>query len=258
LGGSDGSSPTTATVYQVVLALIAGAALIRSIGILLLKARQIRYRNRAAAKPTAWQDLCTEPEPPLLGVVAVVLLFTLPTTAPSWFDAALASFGLALAAAGWGLIAWAVRSFPAVSPGHYILPEQQIVTAGPYGHVRHPLYSGALLIWISLSVGFSSSVILAITVLYVLPAYLIYMRSEEHMLLAHFGESYAAYRNRVGMLFPGLAPAAAARAARRGAAADGTSSSCAAAVVLRSSAAAAEPRVVGPVESVATLVRRGL
>lgn len=192
------------TIYQIVLALVAGAALIRSIGILLLKVRQLRYRRQAAAKPTAWQDLSTEPEPPLLGVVAVVLLVALPQTAPSPLQAVLASIGLLLASAGWALIAWAVRSFPAVSPGHYILPEHQIVTAGPYGHLRHPLYLGALLIWVSLCVAFTSLVILAITVLYVLPAYLIYMRSEERMLLAHFGEPYASYRDRVGMLFPRL------------------------------------------------------
>jgi protein-S-isoprenylcysteine O-methyltransferase Ste14 len=205
LGGSNEHGPVSATNYQIVLALVAGAALIRSIGILLLKIRQLRYRKRAAAKPTTWQDLCTEPEPPLLGIVAVFLLISLPEKAPSWGAALLASLGLFLAVVGWGLIGWAVGSFPAVSPGHYILPEQQLVTAGPYGHLRHPLYTGALLIWLSLSVAFASLAILGIALLYVLPAYLVYMRSEERMLLAHFGEPYAAYRARVGMIFPRLA-----------------------------------------------------
>jgi len=89
------------------------------------------------------------------------------------------------------------------------------VTAGPYRHLRHPLYSGALLIWASLSVAFISWLVLAITVVYVLPAYLIYMRSEERMLLAHFGEPYASYRNRVGMLLPRLGHVAGDRAANR-------------------------------------------
>jgi protein-S-isoprenylcysteine O-methyltransferase Ste14 len=194
----------SAIAYQILLTLVAGAALIRSIGILLLKVRQLRYRKRAATKPTAWQDLCTEPEPPLLGIVALVLLASLPAAAPSREGTALAFAGLFFSLAGWCLIAWAVRSFPTVSPGHYILPEQQIVTAGPYGHLRHPLYTGALLIWVSLSVAFASVVILGITLLYVLPAYLVYMRSEERMLLAHFGDPYARYRDRVGMLFPRL------------------------------------------------------
>jgi protein-S-isoprenylcysteine O-methyltransferase Ste14 len=205
LAGSNENSPVSATTYQIVLALVAGAALIRSVGILLLKVRQLSYRRRAAAKPTTWQDLCTEPEPPLLGILAIILLVSLPATAPSWGAAIFALLGLFLAVAGWGLIAWAVHSFPTVSPGHYILPEQKIVTAGPYGYLRHPLYTGALVIWVSLSMAFTSALILALTVLYVLPAYLIYMRSEEHMLLTHFGEPYASYRQQVGMLFPRLA-----------------------------------------------------
>jgi protein-S-isoprenylcysteine O-methyltransferase Ste14 len=204
IGGGKENHPVSAIAYQIILALVAGAALIRSIGILLLKVRQLRYRRRAVTKPTAWQDLCTEPEPPLLGIVALVLLVSLPEAAPSREASVLAFAGLLFAIAGWGLIAWAVHAFPALSPGHYILPEQQIVTAGPYGHLRHPLYTGALLIWVSLSLAFSSGVILGITLLYVLPAYLVYMRSEERMLLAHFGEPYARYRDRVGMLFPRL------------------------------------------------------
>jgi protein-S-isoprenylcysteine O-methyltransferase Ste14 len=190
--------------YQLVLGLVAGAALIRSIGILALKVRQIRYRQRAAAKPTGWQDLCTEPEPPLVGIVALVLLTRLPGSSPSLGSVMLSLVGLGLALSGWLPILWAVRSFPSVSPGHYILPEQQIVTAGPYGYLRNPLYAGALLIWLALAVAFRSGVILGVALLYVLPAYLVYIRSEERMLLAHFGEAYSRYREHVGMLLPRL------------------------------------------------------
>ena len=191
--------------YQTVLGLVACAALVRSIGILLLKVfRQLRYYKRGAVMLFSWQDLCTVPEPPLLGIVAVVLLSSLPASAPSRLAAVCALAGLGLSLGGWFLQAWAFRSFPAVSPGHYILPEHQIVTAGPYGHLRHPLYAAALLIWLSLALSFRSGVVLGITLLYVLPAYVIYMRSEERMLLSHFGEPYARYRERVGMLFPRL------------------------------------------------------
>ncbi len=190
--------------FQGLLTLVAGAALFRSIGILLLKFRQLRYRKRGAAMPTTWQDLCTEPEPPLMGVVAVVLMSSLPDSPPSQLAVVCVLGGLALALLGWFLIAWAFFSFPAVSPGHYILPEHQIITSGPYGYLRHPLYAGALLIWFSVALSFQSGVVLGITVLYVLPAYLVYMRSEERMLLSHFGEPYDRYRERVGLLFPRL------------------------------------------------------
>jgi protein-S-isoprenylcysteine O-methyltransferase Ste14 len=39
-------------------------------------------------------------------------------------------------------------------------------------------------------------------VLYVLPAYLLYMRSEEAMMLNSFGAQYSRYRREVPMLVP--------------------------------------------------------
>jgi protein-S-isoprenylcysteine O-methyltransferase len=187
-----------------VLCLIIGGALVRSVAILALKVRQFRYNKRAAAKPTGWQDLCTEPEPPLMGIVAVALFTSLPTSPPSRASAVFALLGLVLSLGGWLLNLWAVRSFPAVSPGHYILPEQRIVTAGPYGYVRNPIYAGVLLMWLSLAVAFRSLPILGVSLLYVLPAYLVYIRAEERMLLAHFGEPYSRYCAKVGRLFPGV------------------------------------------------------
>jgi protein-S-isoprenylcysteine O-methyltransferase Ste14 len=171
-------SPTT---IQIILYFVAAAAIVRSVGILLLKIRQLRYLKRSVAAPKGWRDRCTEPEPPLLGVVALVLLaWTAPTTSSPVASAfAFALAGLSCAAAGWFLIVWAVVAFPDVSPGHYVLPEQRIVTAGPYGHTRNPLYVGAILANI---------------------------RSEETMLLEHFGEPYARYLENVGALLPRLGP----------------------------------------------------
>jgi protein-S-isoprenylcysteine O-methyltransferase Ste14 len=194
----------SAETHQVILWIVAGAALVRSGGILLLKIRQRHYLDRAVAAPKGWRNHCTEPEPPLLGVVALILLYSQDASAPSPAGAALAVVGLLSASAGWLLISWAAKSFPAVSPGHYVLPEQQIVRAGPYGHIRNPLYAGAILVWLGLGAAFESQVVLAITLLYVLPGYLIYIRSEEEMLLRHFGGSYDRYRRDVGMLFPRL------------------------------------------------------
>jgi protein-S-isoprenylcysteine O-methyltransferase Ste14 len=192
------------TTHQIILGIVAGAALVRSVGILLLKVRQHYYLKRAVSSPKSWQDRCTEPEPPLLGIVALVLLNSVVAPGPSQTGAVFAFAGLLLASAGWFLIVWAVLAFPTVSPGHYVLPEQQIVMAGPYGHIRNPLYAGAIFIWLALALAFSSGMTLGITLLYVLPGYLVYIRSEEKMLLGHFGEPYAHYRESVGMFFPRL------------------------------------------------------
>jgi protein-S-isoprenylcysteine O-methyltransferase Ste14 len=68
--------------------------------------------------------------------------------------------------------------------------------------VRHPLYVAAYLVWLAVAIAFESVAALALAVIYVIPAYWIYMRSEEEMLLAHLGDAYRRYREEVGMLVP--------------------------------------------------------
>jgi protein-S-isoprenylcysteine O-methyltransferase Ste14 len=64
------------------------------------------------------------------------------------------------------------------------------------------MYLGVFLIWLGLAVAFRSPVASLLTVLYVIPAYLVYMRSEEAMLSSEFGPAYERYRARVGMVLP--------------------------------------------------------
>jgi protein-S-isoprenylcysteine O-methyltransferase Ste14 len=174
-------------------------ALGRSLGILGAKVRQLRYRRRAVDYPSSWRDRCTQPEPLLLLLTTLTLIAT---RAEPGTNGALQVAGACLSGSGISLMLWAVVSFPSVSPGHYILPEHQLVTAGPYGWVRHPLYLAALLIWGGLALAFQSMVAGALTLLYVLPSYLIYIRSEEEMMSRHFGEAYEEYSQKVGRLLP--------------------------------------------------------
>jgi len=83
-----------------------------------------------------------------------------------------------------------------------VLADHRLVTRGAYGFVRHPVYLAAFLIWLALAVGFLSLTAFLVTVLYVIPIYLLYMRSEEAMMLECFGERYGSYRRRVPMLLP--------------------------------------------------------
>lgn len=179
------------------------AALGRSLGIFVAKFRQLAYRKRAAAYPSSWRDRCTQPEPFLLFAMTLGLLVTYEAPAdPRSAWALVSAAGAVPAVLGISLMLWAFLSFPAVSPGHYVLPEQQVVTKGPYGWVRHPLYLAAFLIWVGLTIRFRSLASLLVTAVYVVPAYVIYIRSEEQMMREHFGEVYQAYAGRVGMLLP--------------------------------------------------------
>jgi protein-S-isoprenylcysteine O-methyltransferase len=189
--------------YRLALGLVVVAALGRFTGIVLLKLRQARYARQALAYPRSWRDTCTVPEPYLLAATTLVLL--LQQRVPDPLDgAALARAAAAatLALLAIALMLGALRAFPSVSTGHYVLPEQRVVRSGPYRLVRHPLYLAAFAIWLALALAFASPVALGLTLLYVIPSYVIYLRAEEEMLLTQLGDAYRRYQRDVGMLFP--------------------------------------------------------
>jgi protein-S-isoprenylcysteine O-methyltransferase Ste14 len=112
--------------------------------------------------------------------------------------------GVAVALGALALQLWSLRAFPTVAVGHYVLPDQEIVTNGPYAYVRHPIYLLVIMIWASVAIGFASWVTALITIGYVIPAYVIYSRSEEKMMLEHLGSSYRAYCDSTGAFVPRL------------------------------------------------------
>jgi protein-S-isoprenylcysteine O-methyltransferase Ste14 len=189
--------------YHGALVLVSVVAFVRVVVILALKFRQARYSGQAVAAPRTWRDVCTVPEPYLLGAMILWLLLAHDFSGqPSSAELGYGAVGLALAVAAAVLMVWSARSYPSVSIRHYVLPDHKVISAGPYALVRHPLYLAAFLVWFSLALAFSNVVVLLITLIYVIPSYLVYMRAEEEMLLRHLGDAYATYRSRVGMLFP--------------------------------------------------------
>ena len=195
----------TTLLLEFALALVSLAALGRVVGILITKLRQARYARQAVALPRSWRDLCTVPEPYLLGVTTLVLWLGYRAPAdPSPAQLARAGAAALLGLLAIGLMLWVLRTFPSVSTGHYVLPDHRVVTEGPYRLVRHPLYVAAYLVWLAVAIGFESPVALVFTVAYVIPGYWIFMRAEEEMLLAHLGDAYARYQQEVGMLVPRL------------------------------------------------------
>lgn len=80
--------------------------------------------------------------------------------------------------------------------------DTDLVTSGPYRLIRHPIYSGVLLMIIGTAVG--------ITPLWWLVAaaagfYFVHSaRAEERYMAERFPDTYAAYRARTKMLLPFL------------------------------------------------------
>jgi hypothetical protein len=68
-----------------------------------------------------------------------------------------------------------------------------------------PPSAAAFLVWFSLAVGFRSRPVFAITCLYVIPIYVLYICSEESMLVESFGNEYRDYCHAGPMLHPASA-----------------------------------------------------
>jgi protein-S-isoprenylcysteine O-methyltransferase Ste14 len=117
----------------------------------------------------------------------------------AWFSAPNArslAWGLPVAAAGLVVRAWAA--------GH-LSKNQRLATSGPYAYVRNPLYLGTALVAAGLAIA-SRQAMLA--VLFAATFGLVYLPAielEEQYLRKLFPE-YAAYAERVRMLWPRLTP----------------------------------------------------
>jgi len=79
--------------------------------------------------------------------------------------------------------------------------EHKLVTSGPYGRVRHPIYTH----WLTINVALIMvSANLLLLIFYPFSIILINARigNEERMLLEQFGDEYRAYMKRTGRLLP--------------------------------------------------------
>lgn len=59
--------------------------------------------------------------------------------------------------------------------------------------IRHPGYSGMLLLWVGAGVAVSNWIVAVVATLVMLASYRYRIQSEEHKLLATFGKEYQAY-----------------------------------------------------------------
>ena len=121
---------------------------------------------------------------------------------PRGFETAIALPGLLVTLAGAALAVWGRlrlgRWFTGtlgVKVGH------ELVTDGPYGITRHPMYTGLLLMVLGAALAWDSALTLLLALLLVVP-FSIHTVYEETLFERHFGEAYLDYRRRVPRLVP--------------------------------------------------------
>ena len=111
--------------------------------------------------------------------------------------------GLALCIGSAAFAAWAMWSLGrSYGIRMDIFEGHRLVTEGPYRVVRHPMYLGILLFHVGASLALESTLLLAATLLYVVPLTAIRIVAEDKVLAAAFGESFGSYRRRVPTLLP--------------------------------------------------------
>jgi protein-S-isoprenylcysteine O-methyltransferase Ste14 len=77
---------------------------------------------------------------------------------------------------------------------------QELVERGPYRYVRHPIYSGLLLMVVGLAVWYGPIVVLPLVVLFLV--LWIRSRQEESLLTSYFPQAYPEYKRRTKALIP--------------------------------------------------------
>lgn len=94
-----------------------------------------------------------------------------------------------------------ISSFIGINPDHLLKTGERLITTGWYARMRHPLYSGLILIFLGyfLVAGTITSGIHLICLLVYLPFGIYY---EERNLMALFGEDYREYQQKVPSIFP--------------------------------------------------------
>jgi protein-S-isoprenylcysteine O-methyltransferase Ste14 len=90
------------------------------------------------------------------------------------------------------------------SPSLQLREEHQLVTAGVYRYIRHPMYASQWLWSVAQPLLLQNWIAGWGGLLLFLPLYVLRVPREEHMMLAQFGEAYRAYMRRTGRILPRL------------------------------------------------------
>jgi protein-S-isoprenylcysteine O-methyltransferase Ste14 len=113
--------------------------------------------------------------------------------------------GLTLILLGIVFRIWSRSHIRGLYSGHVeVQTDHRLIQSGPYRFVRHPGYTGFLLMTLGVVIGYSSVIGLAGIVLLLLPGLAYRMQVEERLLAEQFGEEYRNYAYKTKRLIPGI------------------------------------------------------
>jgi protein-S-isoprenylcysteine O-methyltransferase Ste14 len=140
-----------------------------------------------------------------LECLAILIAFAgrMPSDTPpaSWRIVASILCGPVAAILSWGAVRHLGRQFR-FHAGLY--EDHQLITTGPYGIVRHPIYSSLLAILVSTLLLMTPGNIAFLSLLLFVAGTEIRVQSEERLLASRFGPQFDAYKKRVWAYVPYL------------------------------------------------------
>jgi protein-S-isoprenylcysteine O-methyltransferase Ste14 len=133
----------------------------------------------------------------------VLVAYQVPATTITIARPLLFWLGMLLLTAGIALRFYAIHVLGAFFTATVaVAPQQTVIEAGPYRLIRHPSYSGILLILLGLGLSLTNWLSLLIILGCALPGFSYRIRVEERALLAHLGQPYEEYMQRTKRLIP--------------------------------------------------------
>lgn len=142
----------------------------------------------------------------ILGYLVSIVIYMLNVPWVSWSRLLLPLWlrwlGVFGAAASVILVAWThITLGKQFSAELAIQKNHVLVTTGPYTRIRHPMYTGFIMLSLSMALMSSNILVLFFALLITLPFPWI-AREEEQMLLETFGDEYREYMKRTGRFLP--------------------------------------------------------
>ena len=140
----------------------------------------------------------------LVGLMAIILALACRSLDRAIVPVAGQYAGLVLIVGSAALREWAIlRLGRFFSRTVQIEPAHRLVTDGPYRRLRHPAYTGMVLVYAGIGLALGTWLGAVVALALVLGATMYRISVEEEVLIAAFGREYCEYIRRTWRLFPG-------------------------------------------------------
>ena len=137
--------------------------------------------------------------------LGVLFAFKTPGAGLPWNEWLWPALGCAIGLAGVALRWWAIRTLGAhFTRNLQTATDHRLITNGPYRHLRHPSYTGAILMLTGVGVGLGNALSALVCLLLSATGFVRRIPHEEKMLREELGEPYVKYVAQTRRLVPGV------------------------------------------------------